>query len=65
MSHLMPADGAAGRYLDWGVVHISVANALIILAMIVVFVAALLVPFPAPEEPRDRRSAPGGAEVDR
>lgn len=39
------AEGA-GTYLDWGVVHISIANLLIILAMIVVFVLALVLPFP-------------------
>lgn len=66
MFHPMAADGAAGRYLDWGVVHISVANALIILLMVVVFVAALLVPFPGPEEPQSSRPISGGEqEVDR
>jgi hypothetical protein len=35
----------AGRYLEWGVVSISVANASIILAMIVVFALALVIPF--------------------
>jgi hypothetical protein len=35
----------AGRYLHWGVIQVSVANALIILAMIVVFVLALVIPF--------------------
>ncbi len=47
----------AGRYLEWGVFSISLANALIILAMVVVFVLALVVPFghrrdrPGPEGP--------------
>jgi hypothetical protein len=36
----------AGRYLDWGVISISVTNAAIIVAMVVVFVLALLLPFP-------------------
>jgi hypothetical protein len=36
----------AGKYLDWGVVSISVANLLIIVVMVVVFVLALLLPFP-------------------
>jgi hypothetical protein len=36
----------AGRYIDWGVISISVTNAAIIVAMVVVFVLALLVPFP-------------------
>ena len=39
------AASEAGRYLHWGVVQISVANALIILAMILVFVLALVIPF--------------------
>ena len=46
MVHLVPAASGAGAYLDWGVVHVSVANALIILVMLVVFAAALLLPFP-------------------
>ena len=35
-----------GHYLEWGVVQISVANAIVIVLMIVVFVAAILLPFP-------------------
>ncbi|MEV6019251.1 MULTISPECIES: hypothetical protein [unclassified Streptomyces] len=35
-----------GHYLHWGVVQISVANLVVIALMIVVFVAALLLPFP-------------------
>ena len=35
----------AGRYLHWGVISVSVTNALIILAMIVVFALALVIPF--------------------
>ncbi len=42
---LVAASSDAGRYLDWGVISISVANALIILAMIVVFALALVIPF--------------------
>lgn len=37
---------AAGRYLHWGVVQISLTNFLIIVGMIVVFVLALVLPFP-------------------
>ena len=37
---------AAGRYIDWGVISISVTNAAIIAAMVVVFVLALVLPFP-------------------
>ena len=35
-----------GHYLHWGVVQISVANFVVIVLMIVVFVAALWLPFP-------------------
>ena len=37
---------SAGRYLTWGVVSISLTNLLVIVAMVVVFVLALVVPFP-------------------
>ena len=35
-----------GHYLHWGVIQISVANLVVIVAMVVVFVLALLLPFP-------------------
>jgi hypothetical protein len=35
-----------GHYLHWGVIQISVANLVVIAAMVVVFAAAVLVPFP-------------------
>ena len=35
-----------GNYIHWGFVQISWANAIVILLMIVVFVLALLLPFP-------------------
>ena len=35
-----------GHYVHWGVVQISVANLVVIGVMLVVFVAALLLPFP-------------------
>jgi hypothetical protein len=38
----------SGSYLDWGVVHISVANLLVIAIMAMVFLLAVLVPFPGP-----------------
>jgi len=37
---------AAGRYIDWGVVSISLTNLLVIVGMIVIFVLALVIPFP-------------------
>jgi hypothetical protein len=35
-----------GRYVHWGVIQISVANLIVILVMIVLFVLALFLPFP-------------------
>ncbi|MEU8511081.1 hypothetical protein AB0C76_05765 [Kitasatospora sp. NPDC048722] len=35
-----------GHYVHWGVIQISVANLVVIGLMVVVFVAALLLPFP-------------------
>ena len=35
-----------GHYVHWGVVQLSVANLVVIGVMVVVFVAALLLPFP-------------------
>jgi hypothetical protein len=37
---------AAGRYVNWGVIQISLTNLLIIVGMVVLFVLALLLPFP-------------------
>ncbi|MEE1769103.1 hypothetical protein PUR34_13325 [Streptomyces sp. JV185] len=37
---------ATGRYVHWGVIQLSVANLIVIGLMVVVFVAALLLPFP-------------------
>ena len=36
----------SGHYLHWGFIEISAANLTVILLMIVVFVLALLLPFP-------------------
>ena len=35
-----------GHYIHWGVLQISVANAVVIGLMLALFVAAVLVPFP-------------------
>jgi hypothetical protein len=35
-----------GHYLHWGVISISVANAVVILVMLALFALALLLPFP-------------------
>jgi small-conductance mechanosensitive channel len=37
---------AATRFLHWGVIQISLGNLLVIAVMILVFVLALLLPFP-------------------
>ncbi|MFC8504438.1 hypothetical protein ACFUC1_18950 [Pedococcus sp. NPDC057267] len=58
MVHLVPAASGAGTYLDWGVVHVSVTNALIIVLMLVVFAAALLLPFPGAHS-RAHDTSPG------
>lgn len=42
---LILAEGS-GTYIGFGIFQVSVANALIMGAMIVVFVLALLIPFP-------------------
>jgi len=49
----------SGTYLHWGVINLSVTNLAIIGAMLVIFVIAILLPFPhrAPERSaeEDRR----------
>jgi uncharacterized membrane protein len=47
-----PNLNGTGHYVHWGVIQISVANLVVILVMIALFVAAILVPFP---KGRDRR----------
>lgn len=47
MNSLSTAAVGAGRYIHWGVIQISVANLSIIVAMVVLFVLALIVPFPS------------------
>lgn len=43
----VPLDlNGTGAYLSWGVIQLSWANAIVILLMIVVFVLAVVLPFP-------------------
>jgi hypothetical protein len=50
---------SAGKYVDWGVIHVSVTNLLIIVTMVVVFALALVLPFPKPHEaPRSEEHTP-------
>jgi hypothetical protein len=47
LSGLLAVDlNRPGYYIHWGFVQISLANLLVILLMIVVFVVALFAPFP-------------------
>ncbi|MCX6511910.1 MAG: hypothetical protein NT160_02325 [Actinobacteria bacterium] len=39
-----------GHYIDWGWLHISVANALVIGLLVITFVAAVALPFPKGKE---------------
>ena len=36
----------SGRYIHWGFIQLSVANFVVIVLMLVVFVLAILLPFP-------------------
>lgn len=38
--------GGTGHYLHWGFIEISVANLVVIILMIVIFILAILLPFP-------------------
>lgn len=70
---LAQQDGA-GTFVDWGVLHVSVTNLAVIGAMVVLFVLALVVPFPshraedlprlvAPEAPPAEEKTPSTADV--
>ena len=48
-----------GTYIHWGVIQISVANAAIIGVMIVVFILALVIPFPAGHGEQSDEQRPG------
>jgi hypothetical protein len=41
-----------GYYIHWGFIQISLANFIVILLMIVVFVVALFAPFPRGRDPQ-------------
>jgi hypothetical protein len=40
--------GGNGNYVHWGFIQLSVANLVVILLMIIVFVLAILIPFRRP-----------------
>lgn len=37
---------AGDRYVHWGIIQLSVANLVVIVAMVVVFILAIALPFP-------------------
>ncbi len=39
-----------GYYIHWGFIQLSLANLIVIILMVVVFVLALLIPFPGHKE---------------
>jgi len=48
----------AGTYVHWGVVQISVTNLVFIGLMVVLFVLAILVPFPGRRRHENREEQP-------
>jgi len=55
MSALSIVAAGPGKYVDWGVIQISVANLTIIGVMILLFILALVVPFPSHDEQGQRK----------
>ena len=44
--------GGTGKYISWGVLQISLANLIIITVMIIMLLAAIVLPFPKHETRR-------------
>ena len=49
---------AAGTYVHWGVIAISLTNLIIIGVMLLVFVLAILLPFPGNRRERESGTRP-------
>jgi len=49
---------AAGHYFHWGVISVSITNLLIVIAMLVLFGLALVVPFPGHRTSAHSRGEP-------
>lgn len=47
---LVAASVPAGSVVQWGFLTVTVANLMVILAMVVVFVLAILLPFPVADD---------------
>ena len=43
---LLSATDPGGAYIDWGVIHISATNLAVIGVMLVLFILAVVIPFP-------------------
>src|SRR5690349_24765077 len=56
---------APGSYLNWSIFNVSVANLVLIAVMVVIFGAALLLPFPGRHrtEPAETTAAPAPEEA--
>ncbi len=54
MNALAFVNDPAGSYVHWGVVVISVTNLLVIVSMVILFVLALVVPFPGARHSDDQ-----------
>jgi len=48
----MVAEGA-GRYINWGVIQVSLTNLIIIGVMVLLFILALVAPFPSSHGDQD------------
>jgi hypothetical protein len=55
MSGLSSVAGAPGKYIAWGVIQISVTNLTVICVMIVLFILALVVPFPTHDDEQPKQ----------
>jgi hypothetical protein len=44
--------------VDWHFIHLSVANVVVIVLMLIVFALAILLPFPGAAKRRERSGAP-------
>ena len=47
--------GGTGTFVHWGFVQLSLANLIVIILMVLVFIAALVVPFPHASDRSDER----------
>jgi len=59
MSSLSIVAQEPGKYIHWGVIQISVANAAIIGVMVLVFILALVIPFPTGHGEQSDEQRPG------